>query len=262
MHVTFVIISYESSAVLADCLRHAASIPDSSVVVVDNGSKDDSISLARSAGAHVIAMGRNAGFAAAANAGAAVARENLLCFLNPDCVVTAGAVEAARVRLKQNPRACAVPNFHQGGGTIPGKQPGYTWRKILADLLETNHRQPRWLARLQAHPRYHDPSWSWPLGTCLFIPAGLFREVGGFDERYFLYMEDVELGRRLSRAGVEILQLPVQLVHGSMKSSAVDFSTKLGMLNRARMNFARRHYGWVIGAVASWLAAQSSEDAS
>lgn len=251
MHVTVVIVTHQSAAVLGPCLESVRGLGDVSVRVVDNASTDASRDIARRCGADVTALERNVGFAAAANRGAEGVATGLLCFLNPDCLLTAEAVRVAREALGACRACCGVPDFDQWGTVVPGRQPGYTWRKVLADVLEGRRRLrfvSRWLRR---HPRHHDPGWHWPLGTCLFVPADYFQAVGRFDERYFLYMEDVEFGMQVSRAGGAVIGLPVRLRHVGMQGSTISPGRRQRMLDDARIRFARRHYGPLVAGLAS-----------
>jgi GT2 family glycosyltransferase len=147
-----------------------------------------------------------------------------------------------------------VPDFEQNGSLIPGRQPGYSWRKVIADLLESNQRAPELARRFRRHPAHHDLRWHWPLGTCLFLPAALFESAGGFDERYFLYMEDVEFGHQFHRHGGDVIALGTRLHHGSMQGSSLEAGARRRLLNAARVQFARRHYGPLIGWWAGRLA--------
>ena len=253
MHTTVILVTHQSARVLDTCLDQLDGLPDLSVVVVDNASTDGTCEQARARGVRLLIRETNTGFSAAANVGAQQAKGPLLCFLNPDSHLTAETLAAARFALADRPRACATPDFTQGDALVPGRQPGYTWRKVLADLMENNGRMPRLARHLRAHPHHHDHRWHWPLGTCLFVPAALFRELGGFDERYFLYMEDVDFGWRLHRAGGEVIALPTRIAHGSMQGSALSLHQRLPLLNAARIQFARRHYGLFAGGLARWM---------
>jgi len=254
MDTTAVVVTHQSARVLESCLVRLAELPGLSVLVVDNASTDGSREIAAARGILVLASGANSGFAAAANRGGRAAGSRLLCFLNPDCLLTAETLDAARAALAHRPLACAVPDFEQGGAVLPGRQPGYTWRKVLADLMENNRRFPGVLRRLRAHAAHHDTTWHWPLGTCLFVPAPLFQGLGGFDERYFLYMEDVEFGWRLNRRGGEVVSLSTRVAHGGMQGADVAPGLRRRLLNAARVQFARRHYGVLAGWVARGLA--------
>jgi len=243
--LAILLVTHQSEALLPQTLADVAALVPDEIRVADNASTDASAALARRAGAQVISIGRNAGFAVAANIAARETRSDLLCFLNPDCRITPAARSAAERLLDPQSAACAVPDFLQHGRLLTGRQPGYTRWKILADLLENNRYPPRWVAALKRRPDYDDPRWHWPLGSCLFIPRRFFERIGGFPETYFLYMEDVELGLRIQAAGGAILPLGECLAHTGAAGSAVPAAFRQRWLNRARIQFARRHYGTV-----------------
>jgi N-acetylglucosaminyl-diphospho-decaprenol L-rhamnosyltransferase len=253
MHTTVILVTHQSDRVLDACLDQLDRLRDIAVLVVDNASTDSTRERARARGVRLLPRPGNSGFAAAANEGARQATGPLLCFLNPDCLLTPETLAAARMALAGKPKACAVPDFVQCGAVLAGRQPGYTWRKVLADLMENNRRWPRLTRHLRRHPRHDDATWHWPLGTCLFLHAEFFRALGGFDERYFLYMEDVDLGWRVHQAGGEIISLPTRINHGHMQGSALSLQQRLPMLNQARVQFAHRHFGTWAGLGARLL---------
>jgi GT2 family glycosyltransferase len=242
--LTTVIVTHNSAAVLSDCLASLNCCSAGPVLVVDNASSDSSVELARAAGAEVHELSRNDGFARAANYGARAARSPFLCFLNPDCIVEAGLLESAAQVLRQHGRCVALPDFlHDDGRVIRGCQPGYTWKKILADIIENNRGWPRVVRLLKRMPGYDARSWQWPLCACAFIARDLFFEAGGFDERYFLYMEDVELGVSISRAGGAVASIDSLVRHHAQIGSSVSPGRRMVLLNTARLQYARRHYG-------------------
>lgn len=249
MMLSFVIVTYQSAGVIAECLRHARAVPDSEIVVVDNASTDRTCALVAEAGITPHVMPHNAGFAAAANAGAARARGELLCFLNPDCFVDAEVCAAALRAIGARENVCAVPDFQLGDGVASGRQPGYTRTKLLADMMETAGWRPAIWQGLRKLPTLHDSGWFWPLGTCLFVPRETFLSLGGFDTRYFLFMEDVEFGRALAATGGEIISLPYVVRHGGAEGARVSMDERLRLLERARLVYAHRHYGGPFAAL-------------
>ncbi|MFO0407884.1 MAG: glycosyltransferase family 2 protein [Labrys sp. (in: a-proteobacteria)] len=238
--VTFVVVSYNSAEWLDACLEAAASLGP--IIVVDNGSGDPSASIARRWGARLVQNAHNRGFAAAANAGARAASTPLLCFLNPDCLVTPSVVDEAERSLAIRPDQILVPDFVDWSGRRQsGRQSGYTRLKILADLLET--RAPRLARRLRASRKLDDPTWYWPLGACVFVDKDVFLGLGGFDESYFCYMEDVELGHAAYRADIAVHSLPQTIVHLGQQGAKVRPADRQTMVTAARLAYAHRHYG-------------------
>jgi GT2 family glycosyltransferase len=217
--------------------------PPVTTIVVDNQSQDDSVARLAAAGILAIDAGANLGFAAAVNLGARQASAGLLCLLNPDCEVTAAVVSQAIAALDAEPRCVAVPVIrHDDGAMVAGRQPGYSRRKLLADLLETAGAS-RTAALLKRWLGCDDPAWHWPLGACLFVRREFFVELGGLDEDFFMYMEDVQFGMAVRRAGGEVLALDAVVRHRSGQGSDVPMARRLALLDGARIQFAARHYG-------------------
>ncbi len=243
MSLTVVIVSHNSSQTLGACLERVRASCKAEIVVVDNASIDDSRAVAAGGGAKVIKNASNTGFGAAANLGAAEAGGDLLCFLNPDCFVDGELFQKADAAYAENSHACFVPGFTQGEDRLSGRQPGYSRKKLLADILETNSISFKTANWLKTFPDYHDHSWHWPLGTCLFISKTLFEEVGGFDSRYFVYMEDVEFGWQLSRHGVELRQIDHLVEHRAQEGADIALALRHQVLNEARLLYAKIHYG-------------------
>jgi len=238
-----VIVTHRSEAVVTSCLTALPEHLFGRTAVVDNASDDATVQCIAAAGVRLLRQDRNLGFAAAANRGAAAVDADILCFLNPDCTISPEQLEEGRAAVA-NGAACAVPHLAEPGGTlIPGRQPGYTALKLLADTLETSWGVPRLVGGLRARRGYDDPSWWWPHGACTFVDRNLFSRLGGFDERFFLYMEDVDFGRRLSLAGATIAQLASIVEHRLGHGARVPHLQRLSLLNRGRARYAAIHFG-------------------
>jgi GT2 family glycosyltransferase len=142
-----------------------------------------------------------------------------------------------------------------GSRVIEGRQPGYTTTKLLDDILSTNYGDSALCRRLRARPGYHDRSWWWPHGACLFIARRSFLDLGGFDDRFYLYMEDVDLGRRLATVGGEVVGLPVRVRHGGSEGARISPGKRRRLLNAARVRYAGlyhgRHWAAFLGLIAA-----------
>lgn len=253
--LTVVVVTHRSERVLAGCLEALPRQLRKSTLVVDNASDDATVQVAEAADVRLLRLPGNRGFAAAANVGAAASSGRLLCFLNPDCRPPEALWEQARKRLPDDAPACAVPMLEEDDGPVSGRQPGYTPVKLLADLLETGYGRTALVERLRRRRDHDDPSWWWPHGACLFVPRPTFERLGGFDERYFLYMEDVELGRRLSEAGGEVRELAATVGHARCRGSAVPAARRRRLIRRGRIRYARIHHGL---AYATFLGAMTA----
>jgi GT2 family glycosyltransferase len=243
--LTFVIVTCNSADYLDVAVEQAAAL--GRVVVVDNASDDRSVEIARSWGAVVIVNAVNEGFARAANRGAQAAETSVICFLNPDCFITPATVEAALSALSCSREQLIVPLFiDRRGERTDGRQPGYTRTKLAADLLETagGGRLTQWLRKRRSA---HDASWFWPIGACIFIDRSVFVRIGKFDETYFCYMEDVELGHTAAKAGIPTRQLDEAVIHLGQSGAKVDQAHRTALLDNARRHYGARAYGrWFV----------------
>jgi N-acetylglucosaminyl-diphospho-decaprenol L-rhamnosyltransferase len=218
-----VVVTYRSVAHLGGCLASIARQGDAvaSVFVVDNASGDGSAELAASRpGATVVSLDRNIGFAAAANRGVAMGTAPTVLFLNPDAELDAGALRALQVGLAADSALAAVTGSirRADGSPYPSARrfPSLLTAAahgLLGLLVPGNRWSRRYLVT-------DDPDWI--AGTAMLVSRAAFEAVGGFDERYFMYVEDVDLCRRWRdrgfRVGVVAGAGVVHLIGGSTRS--------------------------------------------
>jgi GT2 family glycosyltransferase len=170
-------------------------------IVVDNGDGGPEIDEARARqGVTVVAPGQNLGFAGASNLGAREARGDVLVFLNPDTIVAPGAtaqlgrtledhsigLAMARLRLLDEPE-----RLNAAGVEV--HVTGIGWAGGYGEPVDS-------VRTLQEVPA--------PSGTAMAVRAETFRELGGFAEELFMYLEDLELGWRARLAGYRVVVDP------------------------------------------------------
>ena len=238
--VSAVVVTYRSAACIPDCVRALRLSGVSHIVVVDNASDDDSADIAERLGCDVVRLPRNHGFAVAANAGARLCRTPTIAFVSPDCIVDVATVRQGATLCAGSTPTCAVPDFLDLDGTVtPGVQGGYTRRGLVATV-----RADRTGIPVSARPEARtNRSWNWPLGACLFVGRRAFLSAGGFDEGYFLYMEDVDFGRRWCEMGGVVLGTETIVEHAGQMGSDVPSVDRVRLLNRARRRFALECFG-------------------
>ena len=229
----------------------AQTCPAGELLVVDNGSEDGAPELARSAGARVIPMGRNAGFAAAVNRGIRESRGEWIAVLNSDVELapdyferlsgTDGWFATGRIlRAADESRIDGTFDLTCRGGT--------TWRAGNGWLDGPRFRVPRRI-------------WSAPWTAALFR-AALFPKIGLLEESFGSYLEDVDFGLRCARAGCEGEYLPnaVARHHGSAALGRWHPET-VRLVARNQVLLLARHYpekllvGWmwrIVAAQALW----------
>ena len=201
--LSVVLVSFNSARVLPRTLSEVRRLlPDAEVIVVDNGSTDDTVSMIRRDRPEAILLAdvENAGFGAAANRGATAASGELLLLLNPDALpVAATPDELDRLAREEavGLRACRVRA--RGGEYFPCYPPWGWCREILWSLSQA-FLTPRRAAR--PRPLARDPaSIDWVPAAGVVVRRAEFLEAGGFDPRYFMYCEDRDLSRRYRGVG-------------------------------------------------------------
>jgi len=200
--VTVILVTYNSSHCIDSAL---ASLPaDVASVVVDNGSSDDTLAIARRRANHVVAIPRNVGFGRGCNAGAAIADSEFLLMMNPDTQVQGDAIATLVTAAERYPTAAAFNPLLIRAAAEAGAADGHD--RIVATLS----------------------------GAALFVRKRLYDEVGGFDERFFLYFEDTDLSARLAAKGGLMQIAGACFVHSIGQSSRLTFSDEFRKY---------RHYG-------------------
>lgn len=243
MDLTLVVVTHQSEAALGGLLDRLGPELTRRVQAVDNASRDGTLERLAAHRVATLALSRNLGFARAANLAARAATTRWLGFLNPDAAVSAELCEAGLRAVADRPELCAVPRLREPGRVLEGRQPGYTRAKLLADVLEASCGAAGLARALRRLPGHHDHRWYWPHGACFFVARPTFASLGGFDERFFLYMEDVDFGRRLAAAGGGVVAIDETLEHRGAGSTSVAESVRRGLLEAARVRYAEIHYG-------------------
>ena len=236
--LSVVIVAHNSAADLARSLPALADElkAGDEVVIVDNASDDDLAGVVKETlpAATILAMGSNAGFAAAINHGSAVTNGDLLLILNPDAKVEPGFGDAIRKPIDEHPDWAAWMGLvacHEGGKLVvnswgnPVHFTGIVWAG--------GHGQPLG----EVGPAGEVPTAS---GACLAVRPESWKRIRGFSERFFLYHEDVDLSIRLRIAGEKVGIEPSAVVDHEYEFSGNEL--KWFWLERNRWAFIIRCY--------------------
>lgn len=195
-------------------------------IVVDNASTDGAIEFLSTRDIEKIFPGKNIGFGAAVNLGAQRARGKYLFILNPDTVLPLDALNSLFNFAERHPHCGLISpalTFPDGAiqlsaRKLPRRRDLFWGRSSpLFKLGLTDEKQAGYIAPENCQP-LKVPAVS---ATALLVPSDIFMAVGCFDERYFMYMEDIDLCHAVTARGHEIWLLPtVKVAHGWRKSSA------------------------------------------
>ncbi|WP_261369452.1 glycosyltransferase family 2 protein [Corynebacterium sanguinis] len=256
---------------LDDTLRSATARP-TLLVCADNGSTDGSpeeLAAGRN-DVDVFFTGGNIGYGAAINAavrrlgGRRQAGEidpDYLLITNPDVRFKPGSVDELLARLAARPRAGAAgPRIEEVDGSVypsarevPGLLTGIG-HALLVDAWPNN---PFTRAYRANNDMDTERTAGWLSGSCLLVRWEAFADIGGFDERYFMYLEDVDLGDRLSRVGWENLYCPSSVImHDQGHVAGKHTRVTVPAHHKSAYRFqADRHPAWWQGPIrwALWL---------
>lgn len=235
-----VVVSYNTCEFLRGCLLALRRVADEGpfdIIVVDNGSTDGSCEMVRTEFPEVrlIALEKNIGFAQANNQAVRELSHSEILFLNPDTVVTRGAIERLRRTLDAHPQAAVVGGqlVTENGDLQPSSFAFPTlWREFLGFLPELKrifHIRALASRVSKLVPRLWRGSYRWDpearqvdsiAGACMIVRAEVFRQMQGFRQEFFLYHEELELCYRLREQGWEIwLEPRARVLHYEGQSS-------------------------------------------
>ena len=250
-----VVVNYESGSLLTTCVADLRRAGIDEVVVVDNGSVDGSTVAAQAAveGLDVLVPGSNLGYGAAANRGVAATTAPLILVCNPDLEVPAAAVAALATALDaDSARALVGPLIRTSTGErYPSARQfpsmidaaGHALLGIFApDNRFTRNYQRSELDGAAVEIRTVD----WVSGACFLVRRSAFEQVGGFDESYFMYAEDVDLCWRLGQAGWRVMYAPTaEVTHVQGQSTNRHPYRMIVEHHRSLLRFASRSSkGW------------------
>ena len=258
MKADIVIVNWNSGDQLRDCVDSLRAHGDGHVaqlIVVDNGSTDGSAEFAQGASdVDLVLLGHILGFGAACNLGAARGDADFVLFLNPDARLLDGTFSRMGA-VADDPSKLGVGVFgarlvHEDGST----QRSCARFPYVISFLAASFGATRLFKSIGMHMDDWDHantrSVDHVIGAFYLIRRGLFDRLGGFDERFFVYLEDLDLSRRVQNEGYEILYLADIIAYH--KGGGVSEQVKAHRLFyslRSRILYARKHFS-VAGALA------------
>ena len=195
MKIGIVVINWNGLNLLKKYLKSIIDNSENSTVyVIDNNSSDDSIFYLRQnfKEVEIISLEKNYGFAEGYNKGLKKVKEDYVCIINNDILVTKDWLSSIREKLRKHPQSIIQPNildinneeFFEYAGASGGfiDKYGYPFcRGRIFDTLEKDGGQ------------YRDSKIFWASGACFFISKKIFYDIGGFDKRFFAHMEEIDL---------------------------------------------------------------------
>jgi GT2 family glycosyltransferase len=271
LSVSAVVVTYRTGPVLFECLLALADDPDiAEIIVVNNGNPAEAVEAVRSMRVdapwlNIVGEGKNIGFAAGVNLGAKHATGDRLLILNPDAVLQPGSIAALESARARGNEPMVV------GGKIVGEdgaeQRGGRRRRLTLASGAATFLGMSWLKvvhpAFQSINRNTEPEPPGPIpvgavsGALMYMSNAGFQRLGGFDEAYFLHVEDLDLCRRAEWEGGSVIYTPfASAMHAGGTSDApamVVEQHKAAGLKRYFRKFARSRTEKAAAAVLSPL---------
>ena len=258
--ITIVIVNYRVKYFLEQTLRSVMEALDGlqgEVYVIDNNSGDDSIEHCRNLFPSVkfIENKKNVGFARANNQGIVTAQGEFTLILNPDTIISSDSLcrPMAWMREHQDCGAVGVRMVDGNGTFLPESKrafptPWVSFCKIfgLSQLFPNSPRFAKYHLRYLSDTAPHQVDIL--SGAFMLCRTSLLQDVGGFDEDFFMYGEDIDLSYRMHKAGYNNWFLPVEIIHYKGESTKKDTMRYVRVFYEAMLIFYRKHYprySWV-----------------
>jgi N-acetylglucosaminyl-diphospho-decaprenol L-rhamnosyltransferase len=250
--VGIVTVSFGSESVLPAMLASIPAAVDApfEAVVVDNRPSDATRSAAEVAGARYLPRPDNPGYGAAMNAGTDLLDPQVewVLIANPDLVLAPHSVATLVERGRTDPRIASVgPLVRESDGSVyPSARAVPSIRNgighaLFVNLWPNNPWTRHYRDDTGSAPVVKDAGWL--SGSCLLVRRSAFEGVGGFDDGYFMYFEDVDLGFRLGRAGFRNVYEPAaEVTHAGAHATARDSSAMIRAHHASARRFLDRKY--------------------
>lgn len=252
MDVSVIVVNWNTRKLLEQCLGSVYETAGSlavEVIVVDNGSSDGSVEMVRERfpQARLIANPENLGFARANNQAMKIARGRYFLLLNSDAALRPGALQSLVDRMEARPEGGIVGGrLVNPDGTFQASYMDFPtlWGEVMLMLkLHT-------LFRTRYFPS-HPPAESeaareadWIPGACMLVRRQLWEQIGGLDETYFMYSEEVDWCRRARQVGWKVYYTPeAEIVHWGGQSIGRVSAEKRARVYRGKWLFFRKHRG-------------------
>ncbi|WP_173921771.1 glycosyltransferase [Agromyces sp. Marseille-P2726] len=242
--VEVVVVAYGAPELLRRALEPIAELP---VTVVDNSSMREIAAICDDLGVRYLDPGRNGGFAAGVNVGLSdrLAPDADVLLLNPDAVISAHNVARLHGALRADADLASVGPAQVDDDGTPARvdwwlpSPSGTWLEAIG------------LARLRRDPTY-------AIGSVLLLRAEALDQVGGFDERFFLYAEEADWAYRAHRLGWRHAAVPEVTAAHVGAGTGGDPRRREVHFHASQERYLRKHYGslgWQWARLGQWVGA-------
>ena len=258
MNISVVIVNWNVRELLRRSLTsvygEAAALPSGAVevVVVDNNSTDGSADMVAAGfpDVRLLVNPENRGFSAAFNQALPHCTGDAILLLNPDAELQPGSMTALSAHLEARPHlGAAGPMLLNADGSVqssrrrfPTLATAFLESTVLQSYLPRNRHLDRYYCLDTPEDREQEVDWL--VGACLLLRRSALEEVGGLDERFFLYFEEVDWFRRAHTMGWRTAYVPqARVLHHYGQSSAQNLQLRHTRFMESKVRYYAKHYG-------------------
>lgn len=260
MKLSIIIVNYNTRDLLRDCLNsiiRSNPLKDQlssnyEVIVVDNASTDASVAMLKKEFPQVklFQNKQNLGFAKANNQGIKIAKGKYLLLLNSDTKIVAGALEKMIDFMGENPQVGVLGpkllnkdgSLQPSAGYFPSLPVIFRQALFLHKIFPFNHLKQFKVTRPAFYAKTHPVDWV--AGACFLVKNDVFAKIGYLDEKFFMYVEEVEFCYRCQKAGWQIYLLPQAKITHQGEGSGDRQKAILGIYQGLFLFYDKHKSGW------------------
>jgi GT2 family glycosyltransferase len=227
--LSIIIVTWNTAKITQKCVQTINKfLNNPEIIIVDNGSKDNTIKLlSQEKNTKIIENNSNLGFAKANNIGLKQATYKLILFMNSDIELIDNSINDLINYFKDNKNIGIIgPKFLN-----PDLTPQAS---VFPRQSATNAFKEFWLNKRNTYSKYipntDDPIKVWAIsGGCILTKKSFFESIGGWNEKYFFYFEDMDLCRQINKVGKDVIFYPqCQIIHrhGASGAKLADYSNQ------------------------------------
>jgi N-acetylglucosaminyl-diphospho-decaprenol L-rhamnosyltransferase len=249
--LSIVIVSWNVADVLSACLESIQTKRSHEIIVVDSASSDDSVQRIRQGYPHVklLAQAENVGFTRGNNIGLATAQGRYLLLLNPDTLVLNGALDQMLDYMESHPQVGIIgPHTLNTDGTTQSSKRRFP--TLITGFFESTWLQPyapkAMMRRFYAEDVPDDAiaEVDWVQGSALLARREVYEQIGGLDEGYVMFSEEVDWCKRAKAAGWRVVyDGKAQIVHHGGKSTEQASARKHIHFQESKLRYYRKYHG-------------------
>ncbi|MBU1167481.1 glycosyltransferase family 2 protein [Patescibacteria group bacterium] len=243
--LSIIIVHYKTPSLLAQCVKSIKkSKPQLNyeIIVIDNNSMDETVEMMEDdfPDVNLIANKENIGFPKAVNQGIRKSKGEFILLLNPDITALENVLEGMIVYLKEHPEIGLLgPKLINPNGSVqkscfsfyPSVMTVLYRRTFLGNFNRGHEKIKKFTMADWDHDSGREVAWV--LGSAMLVPRKVIEKVGLMDERFFMYMEDVDWCRRIGSAGLKVYYYPdFKMVHYYARASDTKSNVFLAFFNR------------------------------